>query len=446
MRLLLILMTLSLPAISCECASFTICDLLRSPTIFIGEVVDGGLSSIREDPWHSNVDHVRFKVLENFRGLPAGTQTVDVELMPTAGMCAPNPYYLGRKYLVMPGKTEGKFNDGPCFQGRDVERAAEDVRQIREYFAGKMPINVHGQVAIAGDSSLVQYLLSVGETEPLAGVVVSTLSGGKSYSATTDANGRYSLLLPAGGDYELRASLRHYDSQTTEVSIPRRGCAVQDFGMTIDSTVSGRVWDARGQPLKNALVGLIDLDRSPSAPDRHAWFDHAYTEAADRTFTFENVPIGRYLIVFNPDGPRLDGLPSGLPFESTYYPSGSTRAKAEVVEVKSGGVHLTGMDLVAGEPVQFREVVVQVRFLDGTPMNTALVRCIGLPLRPGDLPWIFEKPLLLGENGILRFRSPANRKLQLEVTDSFGRDLKASYTSTHEPGLTAITEEFVVQP
>ncbi|HTS50008.1 MAG TPA: carboxypeptidase-like regulatory domain-containing protein [Bryobacteraceae bacterium] len=444
MRLLLAFMVLASPAISCECARLTICDSLRLPTIFIGEVVDGGISSIRDDPWYSNVDHVRFKVLENYRGLPAGTETVDMELMPIGGMCAPNPYHLGRKYLVMPGKIDGKFVDGPCFQGRDVETAAEDVHQVREYFAGKMPANVHGRVAIAREPSLVDFLLMMGETKPLAGVTISTLRGGKTYSATTDTNGRYTLPLPAGGDYHLRAALKPYTLEDAEISVPGKGCAVQDFGMEVDNTISGRVWDDRGQPLKGAEVGLIDLDRPPPS-ERHAWFRHAYTEAADLSFTFDNVPIGRYLLVFNPNGPqprdRFD-----LPFESTYYPLGRSRAKAEIIEIKSGGVHLTGMDLIAGEPVEFRQVTVQVKFQDGTPMNTAQIRCVGLPLQPGDFPWIFEKPLIRGDNGVLRFQAPANRKLQLEIKDSFRRDLKGSYTSTHEPGLTPIRQEVVVTP
>jgi hypothetical protein len=154
---------------------------------------------------------------------------------------------------------------------------------------------------------------------------------------------------------------------------------------------------------------------------------------------------GRYLLMFNPDGPR-SGDPSDSPFGSTYYPAGATRAGARTIEVKSGGVHLTGMDLIAGKRVAFRQVNVRVRFPDGAPMRTVQIRCIGLPSQEGDLPWILEKNPLRSDNGVLQFRAPANRKLQLEVRDAYGRDLKASYTSTYEPGLTTITQEFVVIP
>jgi len=107
MRIVLTLATVVLPAIACECSHLTVCEIVKLPTIFIGEVIDGGISSIEEDPWYSSVNHVRFKVLKNFRGLPAGTQTVDVELIPTFGMCSPIPYFYGHKYLLMPGKRDG---------------------------------------------------------------------------------------------------------------------------------------------------------------------------------------------------------------------------------------------------------------------------------------------------------------------------------------------------
>jgi hypothetical protein len=435
----------ALPLLACDCRRLTVCDLIDLPTIFIGEVIDGGVTSIRDDPWHSIVEHVRFKVTENFRGLPPGTKIVDVHLMPLPGMCAPIPYYPGKRYLVALSKRDGELYDGPCFQGRDVETAADDVREVRAYFAGKMLTNVHGQVAVAGDSSLVDFLLSMGEAKPLAGVTISATRNGKTYSAVSSADGRYALPLPAAGVYQVRATLKPYVSEPAEISVSARGCAIQHFGLAVDNTISGKVWDEMGQPVKNAKVGLIDLDRFPSDSDRHAWFDHAYTEQPDRTFRFKDVPIGRYLLVFNPDGPNSSGL-FDLPLESTYYPLASTRASARPIAVESGGVHLTGMDLVVGKRVEFRHVIVRVRFPDGTPMKTAQIGCVGLPLELGDLSWRLQRVTKENEDGSVEFLAPADRKLQLEIRDRYGRDLKKTYTAAHEPGSATITQEFVVTP
>jgi hypothetical protein len=445
MRIIATLAAIAFPLLACECRHLTVCELLQLPTIFVGEVIDGGVTSIRDDPWHLNVDHVRFKVIESFRGLPSGTQTVDVQLTPTFGMCAPIPYYSGRKYLVVPDKRDGKFSDSVCFQGRDAESAADEVRQVREYFAGKMPMNVHGQVAIARDSDLVDFLLNMGETKPLSGVTISTTRNGQTFSALTNADGKYTLALPAPGDYKVSANLKPYTSEPEEVSVARRGCAIQNFGMTVNNTISGSVRDENGQPVKNARVGLIDLDRPQSDSERHAWFDDAYVEKGGTTFSFENVPIGRYLLVFNPDGPRSGGL-FDLPLDSTYYPLNATRSAARTVEMNSGGVHLTGMDLIVGKRVEFRQVVVKVRFPDGTVMKTAEIRCIGLPREEGALPWTIQKAALERDNGSVHFLAPADRNLQIEVKDAYGRDLKRTYTSTHEPGTATITQEFVVTP
>ena len=39
-----------------------------------------------------------------------------------------------------------------------------------------------------------------------------------------------------------------------------------------------------------------------------------------------------------------------------------------------------------------------------------------------------------------------NRRIRLEVRDAYGRELKGSYTSIHEAGVTPITQEFIVTP
>lgn len=447
LRLAFMLAASALSLYACECRMFTICELVKQPTIFIGEIIDGGITSIRQDPWYARVYHVRFRVLEIFRGLPANTQIVDVELMPIAGMCAPIPYHQGKRYVVVPSKKEGKLFDGPCFQGRDVEKLGQEVHQLREYFAGKRPVNVHGQVAAVRDSSMVDFLLRAGEAKPLAGVTISTSRSGKDYSTVTDADGRYILALPDAGAYQIRASFAPYSSEPVKVSMPNRGCAIQDFGMTVDNTISGTVLDEDGQQVESARIGLIDVDHPPrSGPGSHVWFDDAYVER-DMLFTFKNVPIGRYLLVFNPDGPRSGKL-FDMPFESTFYPDNSARANARIVEVKSNGVHLTGMNLIIGKKVEFRRVVIRVNFPDGRQMKTAEITCVGLPVQEGDFQWTKLAYGLLSKetDGSIEFLAPANRSLRLEVKDAYGRDLKRPYTSSHEPGLTTITQEFVVTP
>jgi hypothetical protein len=444
MRLFLAFL-ISFPALACSCGEYSTCDLLQLPVLFIGQVVEGGVSSIRIDPWYNNVQHARFKVIENFRGLPPGTQTVDVQVGGRAGMCSPDLFFPGHTYLVAPSKRNGVLSDSVCSPSRDVQGAADDVRMVRDYFAGKMQLNVHGRVAVAKAASLVDFELELGEANSLGGVTITATRGNRDYSTVTAPDGRNFLKLPGQGQYQLRANLTPYSAEPMSIAVAN-ACAVQNLALHVDNTISGRVFDAAGKAVKNARVGLIDVDQLASTRSRHVWFRDAYTEQPDVTFLFKNVPPGKYLLMFNPDGPRPNGIEAGLRDESTFYPIASDRLDAKVVEIKSGGVHLTGMSLAMGRAVPFRSVTVRVRFSDGAPMDTAQIRCVGKPLRAGGLPWIFEKYVIHGENGTLQFSAPANRNLELEVTDAYERDLKARYTSSHDAGKAPIIQEFVVSP
>ena len=69
-RLLIAYSTVALPVLACSCRELTVCELMINPTLFIGEVVDGGITSLRQDPWNTYINYARFTVLESFRGLP----------------------------------------------------------------------------------------------------------------------------------------------------------------------------------------------------------------------------------------------------------------------------------------------------------------------------------------------------------------------------------------
>lgn len=124
------------------------------------------------------------------------------------------------------------------------------------------------------------------------------------------------------------------------------------------------------------------------------------------------VAIGRYLLISNPDGP--DGV-LHEPYETTFYPHGSSRADAQVIEIERAGTHLTGMDLVLGESVTLREVVVNVHFPDGAPIDTAKVYCTGLPRRAGDLPWLFSQSTATTESSAFRHPPIASYVLRLTM-------------------------------
>ncbi len=238
--------------------------------IFIGEVIDGGVASLADDPWYSDVRHARFRVIEAFRGLSPETKTVDVDLHALAGMCSPIPYYPGKRYLVTPAKqNDGRFVDGACFSGVNVERASEEIRYIRDYFNGKMPANVHGRAVTAEytDDGFVDYLLGIGETKLLEGVRVTAVRGSEMYSTVTDASGKYFLPLPGPGSYSVRALLAPFKSRpASELSVSPNGCAVRNFALRVDNTISGKVINDKGEHVEYAEVSLVDSESRSGKP------------------------------------------------------------------------------------------------------------------------------------------------------------------------------------
>ncbi|MBY0505196.1 MAG: hypothetical protein K2X03_14885 [Bryobacteraceae bacterium] len=127
-------------------------------------------------------------------------------------------------------------------------------------------------------------------------------------------------------------------------------------------------------------------------------------------------------------------------WDSAYYPLGSTREKAQAIEITGPGQQVKGLVIVPGPPITYRRLAIRVRFPDGKPMTTARVRITGNN-------WeeiVFYLPTQKQPWG--QFPVPANRKIRVEVTDSWKRDLKREYAAEFDAGTTAIEKDFVIKP
>jgi hypothetical protein len=444
---ILALLLLADVAVACSCSHLTECDLVKRPVIFIGKVIGGGVESVREDPWYTASRSVRFEVIEAFRGLAKGTKFVNVATPLLPGMCSPNPYRPGRTYLVTPRGVITNFEDGICFTGRDIADVSDQIDYLRRHLKNPRQTLIRGQVAGAprSDSDLVDFMLGTGEAKPLPDAKVLTITNGKTYSTTTNSQGRFELAVPGPGRYLVHTSLKPYPAQTARIDIPSGStCTVRDFGLTSHSSISGNLLDDQGQILKHREVGLIDLDRPPTAPASRFTFQTAYTEQPDGSYRFENVPLGRYILASNPDGPHSDGY-KPVPLETTFYPNASSPAAAKIIEINNAGMRLVKMDLVVGQSVAFRSVTVKFRYADGSPMRTAAIDITGEPLESGGIPW---QPTLHFSKGQTEatFQVPVNRKIRISVRDRYRRELGATYESIHEPGSTPIVQEFTIVP
>ena len=445
MRELLSLVIFAGCAVGCECTNTSVCEVLERATVFTGEVIEGGVDSLREDPWHAKHRVVRFRILESFRGIPKGASTVDVEIAPPGGMCAPVPYFQGRRYLMSPPRIDGQLIEFACYSGVELKSLGADLDVVREYFSGKMSTHLRGRTVASRESGILAYIDP--DEQLLPGVRVSARSGTASRSAVTGADGRYRVSVSAGV-YQLSARLSSYPlvEAETQITVPPGGCAAVDLGMVTGSTISGRVLDVDGKPIPGSQAGLIARrDRAWNAgtwrTSPAVYVAHAAPE--DGRFRFTDVPLGEYLLVFNPSGPQADRT-GDRPQARTYYPAGSSWANAKPIQVRSPGIQLTGLDQLAGPPVEQRTVTVRAEFPDGEHYRSAVVHCVGYAPRGGDLP--LAKRDILGANRESTFTMPADRRIEVSITDWHGRDMKAEYRRVHPPGTAPIVEKFVIQP
>ncbi len=141
-------------------------------------------------------------------------------------------------------------------------------------------------------------------------------------------------------------------------------------------------------------------------------------------YQFEHVPPGRYLLAVNADGPEPNS-----PFETTYYSLTSVRESAKIVEIQGDHSALTGLNLVVGAKVTFRQVTVKVAFVDGTPMKTASVQSTEQPAGPGTPSAYWSHSEWSLGTAVVKFEAPTTFPLRIEVKDLYERDLGASYTA-----------------
>lgn len=403
----------------------SVCEIVQQPIVFIGEVVEGGVEPW-ENPWYTKSTYVRLKVKESLHGMAPGTQFFDMTTIPPDGMCAPNVFHRGRTYLVAPRFFQGKYWADGCASDRDVEQFADEVDYVRQFFGGKRRPVVRVFVGSEGN-----FYRGLGAP----GAKISTTRGGAFYSAVTNDKGVGWLEFPGSGSFDLTAMLLPYRGAKVTVPAPKTGCTEAIVHLASGNTVSGRL-NGPGR------VGLISLD-VPVDREGGPRVVEPKTMQEDGTFQFGNVPLGRYLLKSNPDGPGM-GSYRQEPRESTYYPGVSDRGLAKVLDLRSTNVVLGGMDFAAGPKVQLRDIWVMARYRDGRLMSTGQFRAIAVANRPGTED-AFVSGVVNEMYPEFRHRMlPVDRRIRIELWDEYRPWLK-KYVAEFPPGVSKIEHTFVTE-
>ncbi|HSB11859.1 MAG TPA: hypothetical protein VLM38_20395 [Blastocatellia bacterium] len=182
--------------------------------------------------------------------------------------------------------------------------------------------------------------------------------------STTDEDGRYQLNHIPAGQYQLQSftpafvtgeDLRGRPGKTINLN---EGESVDqiDITLTRGAVITGRVFDADGQPLIQESVRLFFLDdRGQRFP---AYLPYASLYATDDRGIYRifGIPAGRYILSVGVDtrngGARL-GASTYYPL--TYHPDATDQSKATTVEVAAGG-EATGIDITVGHSAKSYQV------------------------------------------------------------------------------------------
>jgi hypothetical protein len=150
------------------------------------------------------------------------------------------------------------------------------------------PVAVNGTAYAAATGTLEGTVRDAANNAGISGATVSSDGA----SATTGADGHYSLQLPAG-DHTVTASAYGYGSGTASVTIVDGGTTGQDFSLTVAGsvTLSGKVTDGSGHGWP--LYARLDITGRPGGPVFTNPFTGKYSVsiAAGATYSVKVTPL-----------------------------------------------------------------------------------------------------------------------------------------------------------
>jgi len=253
------------------------------------------------------------------------------------------------------------------------------------FFSISVVISIEGQQPVPnGNSGSISGRITV-DGKPKAGLVVellTTVTNGPRRpvaKATTSKTGKYVLTNVESGTYDVSPSVptlvvpnQGNSGQSGKSVTIEKGESVKgiDFDLVSQGSISGRVRDASGEPVKGQTVELIlrgedNYSRSfySSAPGDHTTND-------DGIYRISGVPPGRYVvkvgIAYGLTGYKRDK--NRVYYPEAFHPSADEPSKATIVEVASGR-ESTDVDIAVGRPLKIYEIVGQLIVVEtGAPV------------------------------------------------------------------------------
>jgi len=330
--------------------------LARADSIFTGVVVGLPVErNIKEDEFVL----IEFRVGESFLGAKSGDK---VAIRATAGFADYLGIAIGRSFLVYTAAANDSLLMSLDYLTKPLTSAGRDMDFLRGYDLRDPSSRVFGKVKYLEKSSLEKE-----HKKPLTSAVVSIRSaneGREPVETRTDLDGYYEFIGLPAGDYRVGVKVPDEIRQYTHEHFFRvsgRGCWKEDLDISAVNKVSGKVVDANGDPVKTQLE-LIPADYFKPEFDVDGPEETSGSND-DGSFSFVNVPPGKYILAVN-----YTTLPEKeSPFPANFFPGTAERGKAHVIEIKPGD-EISGLEFVLGsDRLKERKIIGKVIFPDGRP-------------------------------------------------------------------------------
>jgi protocatechuate 3,4-dioxygenase beta subunit len=212
--------------------------------------------------------------------------------------------------------------------------------------------------------------------KPKAGLVVELLSidtnGARRpiAKATTNKIGKYLLTGVAPGRYDVSPSAPSFvvpnegksgqsgKSVTMEIGERVNGL---DFELVSKGTISGRVRDLIGGPIKGQTVDLILRGEDNYSRAFQSDVPCEHTTNDEGVYRISGVPPGRYILKVGVAYGLADFGPGQMRdiYSETFHPAADEASKATIVEVSTGH-EITDVDITVGSPLKLYEIVGQL--------------------------------------------------------------------------------------
>jgi hypothetical protein len=370
----------------CEMDSSPPCQVFwRAQVVFSGVVTRASYSETYakgegDDRWNYRDRIAHFTVEETFRGkVGPEVDVIATEILPTPTTLADGSpgvkamsdfdcdykFKQGARYLVYAQVSQ--TNDGSLRVGfnrtRPLAQAADDLEFIRGLDGSEPGGRIYGQAKQIGpDPPNRGTIKTVG---PVAMVKVVVEGLGRHYETSTDSEGRYQIKGLKPGEYSVQALFPEElaSPPVQKTRIEDKGCAHIDFAAETNGRISGKVFDAAGQPMPKMRLDLAFADQDANDPNPQTFW--AYADETGN-YEFNRIPPGRYVL-----GIRLNAIRDfDFAYPRTYYPAAISVSDARVFTLKAGE-KISGVNFSMPTPLTLRTVAGIVIWPDGRPVHNA---------------------------------------------------------------------------